>query len=95
MEGFPFDEYRMGALTVEHNYHEPQRTTIRTLMESHGYKYVHTSDRDDFYTLADTEVSAHPTIPSSRHATAIPWSGACDSVDDQRLAALAGDSWRR
>jgi hypothetical protein len=49
LKGFPFDEYRIGALTVEHNYHEPERSVIRTLMESHGYAHVHTSDRDDFY----------------------------------------------
>jgi len=49
LKGFPFDKYRIGALTVEHNYHEPKRTDIRRLMESHGYGYVHTSDRDDFY----------------------------------------------
>src|SRR5262252_1407600 len=72
LEGFPFDEYQMGALTVEHNYHEPQRTTIRTLMESHGYKYVHTSIRDDFYIPADTAISVHSAIPSSGRATAIP-----------------------
>jgi hypothetical protein len=53
LKGFPFDEYRIGALSVEHNYHEPKRTEIRTLMESHGYKYVHTSVRDDFYVPAD------------------------------------------
>ena len=49
LKGFPFDQYQIGALTVEHNYFEPKRTEIRTLMESHGYKYVHTSVRDDFY----------------------------------------------
>jgi len=71
LKGFPFDEYRIGALTVEHNYFEPQRTMIRTLMESHGYKYIHTSVRDDYYLPADAE-SAHPAIPASRHAAARP-----------------------
>ena len=49
LKGFPFDKYRIGALTVEHNYQEPKRTELRRLMESHGYKYIHTSVRDDFY----------------------------------------------
>jgi hypothetical protein len=49
LKGFPFDEYRIGALTVEHNYKEPQRSDIQALMESRGYERVHTSDRDDFY----------------------------------------------
>jgi len=53
LKGFPFDKYQIGALTVEHNYLEPQRSEIKALMESHGYKRVHTSDRDDFYVPAN------------------------------------------
>jgi FkbM family methyltransferase len=53
LKGFPFDKYQIGALTVEHNYIEPKRSEIKALMESHGYKYVHTSDRDDFYLPAN------------------------------------------
>lgn len=49
LKGFPFDSYQIGALTVEHNYKEPKRSEIRALMESHGYKHIHTSVRDDFY----------------------------------------------
>ncbi len=53
LKGFPFDKYQIGALTVEHNYYEPKRSEIKALMESHGYKRVHTSDRDDFYVPAN------------------------------------------
>jgi FkbM family methyltransferase len=49
LKGFPFDKYKIGALTVEHNFKEPKRSEIKALMESHSYKHVHTSDRDDFY----------------------------------------------
>ena len=49
LKGFPFDKYQRGALTVEHNYLEPKRSEIKALMESHGYKRVHTLDRDDLY----------------------------------------------
>jgi Methyltransferase FkbM domain len=49
LKGFPFDSYRIGALTVEHNFKEPKRSEIKALMESHGYKRVHSSVRDDFY----------------------------------------------
>jgi FkbM family methyltransferase len=52
LKGFPFDKYKIGALSVEHNFKEPNRSEIRALMESHGYKHVHTSDRDDFYVLS-------------------------------------------
>jgi Methyltransferase FkbM domain len=58
LKGFPFDKYQIGALTVEHNFQEPRRSEIKALMESHGYKHVHTSDRDDFYVPA-TASSLH------------------------------------
>jgi hypothetical protein len=53
LKGFPFDKYKIGALTVEHNYLEPKRSEIKALMESHGYKRVHTLDRDDCYVPAN------------------------------------------
>src|SRR5262249_19590794 len=56
LQGFPFDKYQIGALTVEHNFQEPKRSQIKALMESHGYKYAHTSDRDDFYVAATANV---------------------------------------
>jgi FkbM family methyltransferase len=52
LKGFPFDTYQIGALTVEHNYQEPKRSEIKALMESHGYKRVHTLERDDCYVPA-------------------------------------------
>jgi len=54
LKGFPFEKYRMGALAVEHNYQEPKRSEIKALMESHGYKRVHTSIQDDFYVPANS-----------------------------------------
>jgi Methyltransferase FkbM domain len=53
LKGFPFDRYQIGALTVEHNYEEPKRSEIKALMEGHGYKRVHTLDRDDCYVPAN------------------------------------------
>jgi methyltransferase FkbM-like protein len=53
LNGFPFEKYQIGALTVEHNYLEPKRSEIKTLMESHGYKRVHTLGRDDCYVPAN------------------------------------------
>jgi FkbM family methyltransferase len=53
LKGFPFDKYKIGALTVEHNNQEPKRSEIKALMESHGYKRVHTLDRDDCYVPAN------------------------------------------
>jgi FkbM family methyltransferase len=57
LQGFPFDKYKIGVLTVEHNFKEPKRSEIKALMESHGYKRVHTLDRDDCYVPATASPS--------------------------------------
>ena len=49
LRGFPFDYYRIGALDVEHNFEEQNAAEILSLMQSHGYKRVHTWEQDDFY----------------------------------------------
>ncbi len=54
LKGFPFDKYRIGALAVEHFSEEPKRSQIKALMESHGYKRVHTRYQDDFYVPANS-----------------------------------------
>jgi FkbM family methyltransferase len=54
LKGFPFDQYRIGAMAVEHNFEEPKRTQIRALMKQHGYRRVHSWSQDDFYRPADS-----------------------------------------
>jgi len=49
LRGFPFDEYRLGSIDVEHNYEQPKRTQIEQLLKSKGYSKVHTWLQDDFY----------------------------------------------
>ncbi len=34
---FPFEEYRFGCISVEHNYEEPKRSNIRTVLLANGY----------------------------------------------------------
>ena len=66
LKGFPFDKYQIGALSVEHNYQEPKRSEIKALMESHGYKRVHTLNRDDLYvgcTIVHFPPCLHPLEP--------------------------------
>ena len=53
LKGFPFDKYKIGALAVEHFSEEPKRSEIKALMESYGYKRVHTRYQDDFYVPAN------------------------------------------
>jgi hypothetical protein len=54
LRGFPFDRYRVGAWTIEHNQEEPKRSQIRALLASHGYERVHSWHQDDYYVSADT-----------------------------------------
>jgi FkbM family methyltransferase len=49
LKAFPFDEYKIGAMAVEHNDEEPKRTEIEALMRRHGYRRVHSWEQDDFY----------------------------------------------
>jgi FkbM family methyltransferase len=49
LRGFPFDRYTVGALDVEHNWEEPKRSQIFSLLKSHGYRRVHTWEQDDYY----------------------------------------------
>jgi len=46
---FPFDRYRIGAITVEHNNIEARRIQLRELLESHGYRLEWAIRDQDWY----------------------------------------------
>jgi FkbM family methyltransferase len=46
---FPFDEYRFGAITIEHNEVQDRRMAIRRLLESHGYRLERAILDQDWY----------------------------------------------
>jgi FkbM family methyltransferase len=46
---FPFDRYRIGAITVEHNNMEERRIQLRELLESHGYRLEWAIRDQDWY----------------------------------------------
>ena len=52
---FPLDEYRIGALTVEHNDVQDRRKAIRHLLESHGYRLERAILDQDWYVLDDVQ----------------------------------------
>ncbi len=54
-----FERYRFGRIDVEHNFVEPRRTLIRTLLYAHGYVYLCANEQDDCY--------YHITSPSRSH----------------------------
>lgn len=51
LRSFPFDEYRLRILTVEHNY-SPARDEIRAFLATQGYRRVRTLGIDDCYLWA-------------------------------------------
>jgi FkbM family methyltransferase len=53
LRAFPFDRYRVGAWTIEHNHEEPKRSQIVALLARHGYRRVHEWHQDDFFVPVD------------------------------------------
>lgn len=49
LRAFPFDEYDVTLLTVEHNYEEPKRRDIRNLLRTKGFRLVANNRWDDCY----------------------------------------------
>lgn len=54
LRGFPFDRYRVGAWTIEHNREEPKRSQIVALLAQHGYRRVNEWHQDDFFVPVGT-----------------------------------------
>lgn len=49
LKSFPFNKYKFGILSIEHNYQEPKRTEIKNLLEKNGYKLEKEINTDDVY----------------------------------------------
>ena len=49
---FPFDEYKVGAFSIEHNLMAEKRQRIRTLLEDQGYRFVKNVQVDDLFISA-------------------------------------------
>ena len=54
LRGFPFDRYRVGAWTIEHNREEPKRSQVVALLAQHGYRRVNEWLQDDFFIPVDS-----------------------------------------
>ena len=54
LRGFPFGEYTVRAMTVEHN-HAPDRERIHAFLCRHGYRRVGNLGIDDCYLLAGSD----------------------------------------
>ncbi|HLO94725.1 MAG TPA: FkbM family methyltransferase [Burkholderiaceae bacterium] len=73
---FPFDEYRVRVLTVEHN-NGPVREQIRRFLEGRGYRRARDLGIDDGYVLADepARVSAADPAASGQAWRSAVWRG--------------------
>lgn len=49
LQTFPWDQYTVDLITVEHNYEEPKRTEIANLLKSKGYQLAKSVKWDDWY----------------------------------------------
>ena len=49
LKAFNFEKYTFGLIDVEHNYVEPRRSEIKTLLLSNGYIYKGENKWDDMY----------------------------------------------
>jgi FkbM family methyltransferase len=58
LRGFPFDQYKIGSMAIEHNNEEPKRSQIEEFLKGKGYTKAHTWMQDDFY-LPSTSEKAH------------------------------------
>jgi hypothetical protein len=54
---FPFDKYRIGALTIEHNNVEDRRMEVRRLLEANGYRLERAILDQDWYVLDDLKTA--------------------------------------
>merc|ERR1712083_372342 len=52
---FPWDEWKLLSITVEHNFKEPTRSRIRQLLESKGLHLDVSVEHDDFYLMTGFE----------------------------------------
>jgi FkbM family methyltransferase len=49
LRGIDLENYRFGAMAIEHNEEEPKRTDIINYLRQYGYERVHTYRQDDFF----------------------------------------------
>ena len=53
LSSFPFERYRFGCISVEHNYHWERKAAIRKILESNGYRLEREIETDDWYSAEE------------------------------------------
>ena len=62
LKTFPFDRYKFGCISLEHNYDEPKRTLIRNLLLSKKYKLDKQVKTDDWFVLDEINTKNKKTF---------------------------------
>jgi len=62
LEAWPWDQYIIGALAVEHNWEEAKRASIQDLLREHGYIQVH-APTDGTTGCFELSSSCYPRCP--------------------------------
>ena len=67
LKSFPFDDYRLRVLTVEHN-RQPVREEIRQFLQARGFRRIHDFGIDDCYLGPDAHLPASAPYAAWRSA---------------------------
>lgn len=62
LRGLSFNRYKIGELTIEHNFEPQKRERILNLMESNGYVRVRSWEVDDWYVHRDLAPQYHSYV---------------------------------
>jgi FkbM family methyltransferase len=49
LKGLDFNKYKIGYIDIEHNFEEPKRSQIRSLLQDNNYSYYGENQFDDIY----------------------------------------------
>ena len=68
LKTFPFDKYKFGCISLEHNYDEKKRNLIKELLAKNNYKFFKQEKADDWFYY---DKDKNPTIVEDKKSTVI------------------------
>lgn len=86
---FPFGNYRIGILVLEHNYEEPKRTKLRQLLLGHGFVLAAEAAWDDWYVHGGLHALPEAQKAAAQVSSIITFASAgCPVIDQDKARAL-------
>ena len=68
LQTFPFDKYKFGCISLEHNYDEQKRNLIKEILAKNNYKFFKQEKADDWFYY---DKDKNPTIVEDKKSTVI------------------------